>query len=281
MTDKDKALYEYIIDNSANISSQWFSERTVIEGSIYSKDADLSVEQKLKEQHKYTVDLIASGFLENKSVFKDKMKEWAKVVVTSRIEYDTPIFEVLQALSKTRRIIWGFVEEYIKKNDEIDRQDVLRWSFLYNTTMDTLINEFSRTYYNATREKLKVQQELIDEINSPVIPVVDGVAVLPLIGLIDESRAESILQSIPVKCVRKNVAHLVIDVSGANYLDTAVAHKLYQLTNVISLLGINSIIAGVRPDMARTAIKLGADFTHLKTFGDLKQALRHFGVKRS
>ncbi|RFU68981.1 STAS domain-containing protein [Peribacillus saganii] len=280
MYDKDKELYDYIINNSANISSQWFGERTHIKGSIYSKDADLSIEQKLKEQHKYTIDLIASGFLDDRSIFQDKMKEWTKFVVTSRIEYDTPIFEVLQALSRTRRIIWGFVEDYIKGTEEIDKQDVLRWNSIYNTTLDTLINEFSRSYYNATTHKLKVQQELIDEINSPVIPVVDDVAVLPLIGLIDESRAESILQSIPDKCVRKNIAHLVIDVSGANYLDTSVAHRLYQLINVISLLGINSIIAGVRPDVAQTAIKLGIDFSHLKTFSDLKQALRHFGVRR-
>ncbi|PLR95099.1 STAS domain-containing protein [Bacillus sp. T33-2] len=280
MSDKDKALYNFIIKNSDTISERWFNEREYKQGSIYSKDADASVQKRLKEQHMYTIDTIACGFLENKEVFNRKMEQWTEVVVKSRVEFDTPIFEVLEALSRTRRVIWNFVEEYILKHEEIHKQDILRWSSVYHTTLDTLTNQFSRSYYLATRKKLLVQQELIDEINSPIIPVMDDVAVLPLIGLIDEARAESIFETIPGKCAEKNIAHLVIDVSGMNNIDTSVAHKLYQLTDVIRLLGINSIIAGVRPEVAQTAINLGFDLSHLETFSDLKQALRHFGIRR-
>ncbi|MFD4927589.1 hypothetical protein ACFWMS_01490 [Peribacillus butanolivorans] len=36
-----------------------------------------------------------------------------------------------------------------------------------------------------TKERLLAQQELINELGAPVIPIVDAIAVLPLIGEID------------------------------------------------------------------------------------------------
>ncbi|WP_409304828.1 STAS domain-containing protein [Peribacillus sp. SCS-155] len=276
----EEDLYSYIINQSNEISDIWFSTRKVEIGSIYSSDAGESVTDTLKQQHIYTIDTIASGFLEDKTIFKDKFDTWIEEVVNSRVEYETPIYQVVEALGKTKRIIWEFVQEYIRKNEEINRETILRWSSLYNSILDTLITEFSRRYYEATRAKIKVQKDLIEEINSPVIPVVDGVAVLPLVGHIDEMRAHSILESIPQKCVDMRIVHLVIDMSGANYIDTVVGERLYQLVKVINLLGINTLISGIGAEMAQTAIQLGVDLSHLQTFGNLGQALEHFGVSK-
>jgi hypothetical protein len=41
-----------------------------------------------------------------------------------------------------------------------------------------------------TKERLSAQQELINELGAPVIPIVDAIAVLPLIGEIDTYRAK-------------------------------------------------------------------------------------------
>ncbi|WP_245602243.1 STAS domain-containing protein [Peribacillus kribbensis] len=278
---KDHELFENIKENSSNISDIWFSTRKNATGSIYSKDANSSVEQELRKQHIYTIETIASGFLEDQSVFEKNIRDWIKIVVSSRLKWDTPIYEVLEALSKTKRIIWDYVTEYSAEHDEIDKQDVLRWTATYHTTIDTLINKFAEQYYKATREKLQAQQELIDEIHSPVIPVVDGVAVLPLVGFIDEVRANSLLETIPVKCSKANVTALVIDVSGVTYVDSLVSERMLQLIYVLELLGIDCTISGIRPEVAQTSIQIGLDFSRLKTFLDLKQALMFYGVGKN
>ncbi|KRF65301.1 hypothetical protein ASG99_03710 [Bacillus sp. Soil768D1] len=46
-------------------------------------------------------------------------------------------------------------------------------------------NEFTEQYYLLTKERLLAQKELINELGAPVIPIVDAIAVLPLIGEID------------------------------------------------------------------------------------------------
>ncbi|MGG0285748.1 hypothetical protein ABEY41_11620 [Peribacillus butanolivorans] len=42
-------------------------------------------------------------------------------------------------------------------------------------------HEFTEQYYLLTKERLQAQQELINELGAPVIPIVDAIAVLPLI----------------------------------------------------------------------------------------------------
>lgn len=280
MYEKDYRLYQKINKNSSNISDIWFNSRKNTTGSIYSKNAEAPIEKELRKQHIYTIETIASGFLEDKEVFEKNLREWTEIVVASRLEWDTPIYEVLEALSKTKRIIWDFVTEYSLNSEEIGKLDILRWSVIYHSTLDTLINEFVEQYYKATRERLKIQQELIEEIHSPVIPVVEGVAVLPLVGVIDEVRANSLLETIPLKCSKINAIALVIDVSGVNYVDTLVAQRMFQLTNVLVLLGIDCIISGIRPEVAQSSIKIGFEFSQLKTFRDLKQALLHYGIRK-
>ncbi|MFB6802825.1 hypothetical protein [Peribacillus butanolivorans] len=46
-------------------------------------------------------------------------------------------------------------------------------------------HEFTEQYYLLTKERLLAQQELINELGAPVIPIVDAIVVLPLIGEID------------------------------------------------------------------------------------------------
>ena len=105
MSEQNQRLFEYILENSASISEEWLRQRSNIKGSIYSKDAYASVEKKLREQHRYTIETIASGFLDDQEIFKQRMMKWTTEVVNSRIKFDTPIYEVVEALSKTRKII--------------------------------------------------------------------------------------------------------------------------------------------------------------------------------
>ncbi|MEK1830005.1 hypothetical protein AAAC51_15695 [Priestia megaterium] len=45
MSEQNQRLFEYILENSASISEEWLCQRSNIKGSIYSKDADASVEK--------------------------------------------------------------------------------------------------------------------------------------------------------------------------------------------------------------------------------------------
>lgn len=276
----DEKLYRYILDNSSKITENWLALREKQFGSIYSMDSNEEIEKLLREQNTLTIKTVTSALLEDKTVFIETMEQWATLVAKSRVESDTPIYEVLEALNKVREAYWGFITDYMLKDDTgITKATIIRWSRLINRAFDQLNREFTEQYYLLTKERLLAQQDLINELGAPVIPIIDAIAVLPLIGDIDTYRAKGILDTTPSKCISKNISHLFIDLSGVSLLDTMVAQQIYQLIGTLNLLGIQSTISGIRPEVAQTSIQLGLDFSQVSTHSTLKQALSKQGIK--
>ncbi|MFJ7510845.1 STAS domain-containing protein [Peribacillus simplex] len=275
----DENLYRYILDNSSKITENWLALREKQSGSIYSMDSNVEIEKLLREQNTLTIKTVTSALLEDKTAFIDTMEQWATLVAKSRVESGTPIYEVLEALNKVRETYWAFITDYMLQDKGITKDTIIRWSRLINGAFDQLNREFTEQYYLLTKERLLAQQELINELGAPVIPIVDAIAVLPLIGEIDTYRAKEILNATPSKCISKNVTHLFIDLSGVSLLDTMVAQQIYQLISTLNLLGIQSTISGIRPEVAQTSIQLGLDFSQVSTHSTLKQALSKQGIK--
>ncbi|MCK1994651.1 STAS domain-containing protein [Peribacillus muralis] len=276
----DGILYRYILDHSSTITETWLALREKQAGSIYSVDTDVKVEELLREQNTLTIKTVTSALLEDKNSFIENMEQWAAMVAKSRVESDTPIYEVLEALNKVRETYWDFITDHmLKDNNGITKDTIIRWSRLINHAFDQLNREFTEQYYLLTKKRLLAQQDLINELGSPVIPIVDAIAVLPLIGEIDTYRAKEILNATPSKCISKNVSHLFIDLSGVTLLDTMVAHQVFELISTLKLLGIQSTISGIRPEVAQTSIQLGLDFSEVSTHSTLKQALSKQGIK--
>ncbi|WP_455430802.1 hypothetical protein [Peribacillus butanolivorans] len=105
---KDELLYRYILDHSSTITENWLALREKQDGSIYSVDTHEEVEGILRKQNTLTIKTVTSVLLEDKTVFVETMEQWATLVAKSRVESDTPIYEVLEALNKVRRAYWDF-----------------------------------------------------------------------------------------------------------------------------------------------------------------------------
>ncbi len=279
MNAKNRLLYDYIQENSINITDMWLSLRDKQKGSIYSADADSTYEKLLREQNTFTNRTVSAALIDE-DTFNENMEEWAITVAESRVDSNTPIFQVLEALSNVRETYWHFVEKFINENkSEVTADDVLKWSTIINKAFDKLINKFSEKYYQLTTNRLVAQQSLINELGTPVIPIKDHTAVLPLIGNIDTERARILLEEIPKKCAKEDVEHLFIDLSGVAIIDTMVAHQIFSLTTALKLLGVKSTISGISPEVAQTSIQLGLDFTGINTYGTLKQALKRQDIE--
>ncbi|WP_282142126.1 STAS domain-containing protein [Cytobacillus oceanisediminis] len=279
MNAKNRLLYDYIQENSINITDMWLSLRDKQKGSIYSADADPAYEKLLREQNTFTNRTVSAALIDE-DTFNENMEEWAITVAESRVDSNTPIFQVLEALSNVRETYWHFVEKFINENkSEVTADDVLKWSTIINKAFDKLINKFSEKYYQLTTNRLVAQQSLINELGTPVIPIKDHTAVLPLIGNIDTERARILLEEIPKKCAKEDVEHLFIDLSGVAIIDTMVAHQIFSLTTALKLLGVRSTISGISPEVAQTSIQLGLDFTGINTYGTLKQALKRQDIE--
>jgi anti-anti-sigma regulatory factor len=103
------------------------------------------------------------------------------------------------------------------------------------------------------QELIQARQDLealVSELTVPVVPVADGIGLLPLVGSLDAGRAARIEQD-ALKIVAEQRLHaLVIDLSGASGLRTASVERLVRLCAALQLLGVAPVLAGLGPQSA-------------------------------
>ncbi len=128
-----------------------------------------------------------------------------------------------------------------------------------------------------SRSRLEEAQKrllhLVTELSTPVIPVVEGILVMPLIGSIDSERAGRILDSLlhGIEEYRARVA--ILDITGVPMIDSQVANHLVQAMLAAQLLGARPILSGIRPEIAQTMVQLGIDLAGITSCADLQQGV--------
>lgn len=115
----------------------------------------------------------------------------------------------------------------------------------------------------------------VRELSSPVIPIQEGVLVMPLIGVIDAERAAHIMQVLLAAIKQQHARIVILDVTGLPFIDTQVARGLLAAAEAARLLGAQIVLVGIRPELAQTIVGLGLDLTHLVTRADLQSGIRY------
>lgn len=132
-------------------------------------------------------------------------------------------------------------------------------------------------------ESFVTQQQLLralSEVSTPVIPVVDGVLAMPLIGQIDQQRAQNMTGALLARIQREHAHTVLVDVTGVPMIDTHVAQLLMKMVDASRLLGAKVVLVGVAPEVAQTIVTLGIDLRNLRTVADLRSAIEELLVRR-
>ncbi|MGA3185600.1 MAG: STAS domain-containing protein [Bryobacteraceae bacterium] len=129
--------------------------------------------------------------------------------------------------------------------------------------------------YTKTRESviLRQQQELL-ELSTPVVELWTGILALPLIGMLDSSRTQVVMQNLLEAIVAREADLAIIDITGVPTVDTLVAQHLLKTVAAARLMGADCIISGIRPQIAQTIIHLGVDLGAVITKATLADAFR-------
>jgi rsbT co-antagonist protein RsbR len=135
--------------------------------------------------------------------------------------------------------------------------------------------------YAKTREEviMRQQQELL-ELSTPVVELWDGILALPLIGTLDSSRTQIVMESLLQRIVSSGAEIAIIDITGVPTVDTLVAQHLIKTISAARLMGADCILSGIRPQIAQTIVHLGLELNVISkaTMRDaLALALRRSG----
>ncbi|MBT2639813.1 STAS domain-containing protein [Bacillus sp. ISL-39] len=270
----NKKLYDFITEDPSILTNKWLSKRSNNPASVYSCD-NHQAEARLREQNGLFIKTLAKVLIVAHKDVNEEIKSWAQTVAMDRVETRTPIHEVIHQFGVFRGIFWEHIHQFIIVNrGDITDSEILQWSKLIHSTFDTIIETFAEKYYGYYHDRLSVQSELINELSAPVIPLSDSIGVLPLVGEIDTQRAKYITESILMQSKNYSLTHLFIDLSGVSIIDTMVANQLFQIIDILKLIGVKVHISGIRPEIAQTAVQLGINFHKVPTQATLKQALK-------
>ena len=140
---------------------------------------------------------------------------------------------------------------------------------------------YTTEVYQTTREDViaRQQRDLL-ELSTPVVQLWRGVLALPLIGTLDSSRTQVVMESLLQRIVDTGARIAVIDITGVPTVDTLVAQHLLKTVAAARLMGADCIISGIRAQIAQTIVHLGVDLEEVITKASLADAFA-IALKRS
>ncbi|ANC78506.1 STAS domain-containing protein [Fictibacillus phosphorivorans] len=207
---------------------------------------------------------------------KKTIFEWGEHIGMLAVHSGQPLDTTLESTSFYREVIWDFIKEE-GSLQSMSLDSVLHISSTINPIIDYAVQAFSKSYVKSYREMSEQFHLSLQELSVPVVPLFPGVAVLPVVGEIDTNRAKLLLEATLQQCLDHEITSLVIDLSGVSYIDTMVAHRLFQLVSTLKLLGVKTTLTGLSPEIAQTSVSLNLDFDEITLKGNLLQALADFG----
>jgi len=142
-----------------------------------------------------------------------------------------------------------------------------------STLIDRMAQWTATTYQRSRESVIQRQQQELLELSTPVVKLWEGVLAAPMIGTLDSSRTQLVMETLLQRIVETGSEIAIIDITGVPTVDTLVAQHLLKTVTAIRLMGADCIISGIRPQIAQTIVQLGIDLQGIVTKATLADAL--------
>lgn len=280
MRENLRLIGEKIVENRYQIIEQSMilrmEEDPDVVKIIQSREFSSMTEAEMEEFTGTFVRYLGEAVYGDEDLYFDLVTEWSKKAGEIFVNEGVPLEESLDGLRFFRRAILNILKQEAE-NYSLSIGDVIDTCSIIDPLLDRCIYCFSLAYIADHREVLRKAHANVQELLMPIVPVTNGVAVLPVIGELDEERSQYILEKSLETSSELKLRHLIIDLSGIVVIDTMVAHNLFRVVNALKLLGVQSIVTGMRAELTQTVVSLGIDFKDITTFSNLQKALESIG----
>jgi rsbT co-antagonist protein RsbR len=118
------------------------------------------------------------------------------------------------------------------------------------------------------------QRQTIEDLETPVLEVWDGILALPLIGSVDTRRAQRMNERLLQRIVETGSEIVLVDISAVPVVDTAVSRHLLETVTAARLLGAEVIIVGLTAATAMTLVQLGESLSGVTTKTTMAKGLQ-------
>jgi rsbT co-antagonist protein RsbR len=254
MADKAITHFPELLDkNHAEILKEWLALQTRALG-------DTTVQVEVASQSKQFIELLKRGTATGQ-IDNVMGREWAdmrglleEVSRTAAVRGLTPAQTAMFVFSIKEPIFNLLRREYTKDADTLSHE-----VWVSTLLLDKLGLYTTEAYQKAREEVIIRQQEELLELSTPVVRLWDGILALPLIGTLDSSRTQVVMESLLQEIVNTGAQIAIIDITGVPTVDTLVAQHLLKTISAARLMGADCLISGIRPQIAQTIVHLGVE----------------------
>jgi len=233
------------------------------------------VEHKLRGLRLGAVDYLVKPFEHEEVLLRIKthlsLRDMTRAVVTKNAELERQIEERVRAeaeRAELMRQLEARTEELRIAKETLERELEVR----------ALMEEERAAYMT---QIIDVQAERLRVLSTPLIPVTDWLVVMPLIGAMDPTRAEQVLEAALRGASDRGAEILIFDITGIEHIDEEVAATLLRAAHALGLLGTRVMISGIRAEVARILAEGGIDVGTIVTCSTLQAGIeRAFRARR-
>lgn len=259
-------LAEVLKAHEEPILKAWIQEQLKVIGSKMSAD---ELGSQCKEFLKLLVAAVNSG-----ETNVEQGKQWEPV---RRMLNTISRSRGAQGFSPTQTATFVFslklpVFNVLRKEFGSDAQALANEVWTTTMLLDSLGLMTSESYLKTREELIIRQQEEMLELSTPVVKLWNGILALPMIGTLDSSRTQVVMESLLQKIMETGSEVAIIDITGVPTVDTLVAQHLIKTVTAARLMGAECIISGIRPQIAATIVHLGVDLGDVITKASLADA---------
>lgn len=115
--------------------------------------------------------------------------------------------------------------------------------------------------------------ETVQQLSTPLMPILDGVVVLPIVGYLDSARAQDLTATLLQGIAQHRARVAILDVTGIAVMDTHVARLLLQAVQAAELLGAQVFLVGINAAMAQILVEQHVDLSAVRTYRDLRSSI--------
>lgn len=250
---------DIVINNQDEIIQMWFNQMNDIRQEKYG---DITSDDIFKRTNEQFVQVIFANIQQEHE--KTSIEEFTEDL----LQVGWPLSYITDGLIEFRKGIFNFI---LKHADQIDAKKFSQMIDYVDEWIDPIVHQLINEYTGSWEHILNLQRVALQELSAPLIPVIDKISVMPLVGAIDTDRATLIMENLLEGVITHHAEVVLLDITGVPVVDTMVAHHIVKAVDAVRLVGSTCILVGIRPEIAQTIVNLGINLEHFPTKSTLKK----------
>lgn len=266
----ENRLASILRKNEARILEAWLESQNQASGRRLDAPGARQVADDSRRFLSLLGSSLGNGTASIESSDWDELKGMLSHFSRSRAQHGFTPSETAMFIFSLKPAIFDLVLENLKDDPAVMAEEMRRTSLV----LDQLGLFTTEVHQRSREEIISRQQNEMLEFSTPVVKLWDGVLALPLVGTLDSSRTQVVMETLLQRIVETGSGIAIIDITGVPVVDTLVAQHLLKTIAAARLMGAECILSGIRPQIAQTIVHLGVELNDVITKATLADAFQ-------